>query len=142
MTEHKNNNEVTLNCSVTSYEKHRHTVEWLHVDHNVDTNNNDAKASKSDASASVTLTSLHQKSDHLEVFMCKVTDTYTKQVQLFTFSSQISGEKPGKSAVMSRVQSICPDVTTKTSNSTAQESQNMNILQIEETPFPALQQLC
>lgn len=99
---------------MTSYKEHRHTVKWLHVDHNVDTNNNkDVKTSQSDASASVTLKSLHHKSDYLELFMCKVTDIRTEQVQLFTFSSQTSDEKPGECAVMSRVQSIRPGVTTQ-----------------------------
>ncbi|XP_078030268.1 uncharacterized protein LOC144466593 [Epinephelus lanceolatus] len=93
MTEHNNTNEVTLNCSVRTYERCRHTVKWLFQGQDVDKDNKDIKTSQSLCSASVTfLTSLYIYTSRYKLFTCEVTDG--DRVQVFPFRSQSSGEKP------------------------------------------------
>ncbi|XP_044025149.1 uncharacterized protein LOC122863086 [Siniperca chuatsi] len=95
MTEHEDDEKVTLKCSVSTYEPCGHTVKWQFEGNQNDFT--DMKRSQKSCSATVTFTTSHfnQKSKHHELFKCNVTDGYTKKVQLFPFSPQPSGEKPG-----------------------------------------------
>ncbi|KAI9547354.1 hypothetical protein NQZ68_018578 [Dissostichus eleginoides] len=89
MTEHQDNDEVTLNCSVTTDGGCRHTVKWLLQVQDVDKDHNDIKTSQSSCSASVTfLTSHFSYTPRSELFSCEV--TAGDKVQ--TFSLQSSGE--------------------------------------------------
>ncbi|XP_049445790.1 uncharacterized protein LOC125896882 [Epinephelus fuscoguttatus] len=91
MTERQDTDEVTLNCSVRTYERCPHTVKWLFQGQDVDKDNKDIKTSQSPCSASVTfLTSLYIYTSRYKLFTCAVTDG--DRVQVFPFRSQSSGE--------------------------------------------------
>ncbi|XP_033992164.1 uncharacterized protein LOC117487638 isoform X2 [Trematomus bernacchii] len=87
MTEHQDNDEVTLNCSVLSYGRCIHTVEWLYEDQNVVKDNRDIQTSRTDCSAAVTFSSSSkEKPIYRGLFKCQVMYTYNEIKQLFTFS--------------------------------------------------------
>ncbi|XP_032399510.1 uncharacterized protein LOC116706671 [Etheostoma spectabile] len=91
MTEQKNDDTVTLFCSVLTYGGCVHTVKWL-----CEGNKTDMKTTQLDCSGTVTFTTshLHQKSEHYELLKCEV--THDQDVQLSSFIRlQSSGEKPG-----------------------------------------------
>ncbi|XP_049445780.1 uncharacterized protein LOC125896877 isoform X2 [Epinephelus fuscoguttatus] len=93
MTERQDTDEVTLTCSVRTYERCPHTVKWLFQGQDVDKDNKDIKTSQSLCSASVTfLTSVYIYTSRYKLFKCAVTDG--DRVQVFPFRSQSSGEKP------------------------------------------------
>ncbi|XP_033979728.1 uncharacterized protein LOC117477184 isoform X2 [Trematomus bernacchii] len=88
MTEHQDNDEVTLDCSVVPYRRCDHTVKWLLQGQDVDKDHREIKTSQSPCSASVTfLTSLFSYTTRSELFTCEV--TYHSNV--WTFSPQSSG---------------------------------------------------
>ncbi|XP_050927664.1 uncharacterized protein LOC127142638 [Lates calcarifer] len=89
MTEQKNRDQVTLNCSVRTYDHCRHTVKWLYEGKDLD---KDLKTSQSGCSANVTITTSRLITNH-NLFKCNVTDKYTGNMQLFTFSLQSSDDK-------------------------------------------------
>ncbi|XP_032399740.1 uncharacterized protein LOC116706813 [Etheostoma spectabile] len=88
MTEEKNNDTVTLSCSVSLYWC-EHTVTWLY-----EGDENDLKTTPFSCSAYVTFTSdLHPKSKYYKLLKCEVSQVNTGEVQLFRFSpAQYSGE--------------------------------------------------
>ncbi|XP_049445793.1 uncharacterized protein LOC125896883 isoform X2 [Epinephelus fuscoguttatus] len=91
MTERQDTDEVTLTCSVRTYERCPHTVKWLFQGQDVDKDNKDIKTSQSLCSASVTfLTSVYIYTSRYKLFTCAVTDG--DRVQVFPFRSQSSGE--------------------------------------------------
>ncbi|XP_025998557.1 uncharacterized protein LOC113006673 isoform X2 [Astatotilapia calliptera] len=92
MTEHKKAVEVTLNCSVWTYERCKHKVKWIHISEALDRDYSNLKTSESPCSAAVTF--LNDAHSHISTydFNCSVT-TEGKKEQLFTFSTQSSGEK-------------------------------------------------
>ncbi|XP_034064337.1 uncharacterized protein LOC117541263, partial [Gymnodraco acuticeps] len=95
MTEHQNNDEVTLLCSVTTYWERRLTVKWLLQGQDVDEDNSDIKTSASYCSASVTfLTSHFSNTSRSDLFSCEVTADGNVQ----TFSLQSSGEDTAAAA--------------------------------------------
>ncbi|XP_031148888.2 uncharacterized protein LOC116045394 [Sander lucioperca] len=91
MTEEKNDDSVTLNCSVSTYEGCFYTVKWMY-----EGDKNDVKTTELDCSATVTFATSHlnQKSEYYELLKCKVTH-YTKRVHLFPFSPP---QSPGDDA--------------------------------------------
>ncbi|XP_028461598.1 uncharacterized protein LOC114573543 isoform X2 [Perca flavescens] len=94
MTEQKNDDTVTLICSVSRYCDH--SMKWLY-----EGDKNDVETTQFYCSATVTFTTshLHQKSKYYELLKCKVTDDYSGNVHLFSFIPlQSSGEKPGDDA--------------------------------------------
>nr|XP_046228721.1 uncharacterized protein LOC124050332 isoform X2 [Scatophagus argus] len=95
MTEREDADEVTLSCSVVTYERCGHTVKWLNEGKEVTEGEDDMKTSGSDCSVTVTLRSsfVKQKSKYREQFRCEVTDRVTQTVQQFTFRHQSSGEE-------------------------------------------------
>ncbi|XP_035535113.1 uncharacterized protein LOC118341048 [Morone saxatilis] len=120
MTEHKDNDEVMLSCSVSRFGSCRHTVNWLYKSERVDEDNKDMKISKSECSATVTfLTSYlkHQPSGYHKSFKCEAHDHYTGKMCLFPFSPQFSGEDPTTS-VLTEAPTTTPSTTTSTTAST------------------------
>ncbi|XP_044185643.1 uncharacterized protein LOC122965561 isoform X2 [Thunnus albacares] len=110
MTEHKNNNEVTLNCSVLTYDECRHTVKWLYKGKNLDTNTRTMQASQSTCSATLSLLTSHFiYTSNYKFLKCEVTDLYNGKVQLYNFSPQLSCEKPGVAETTTE-----PETTTST----------------------------
>ncbi|XP_044025079.1 uncharacterized protein LOC122863058 isoform X2 [Siniperca chuatsi] len=109
MTEHKDPDKVTLNCSVSTFEPCGHTVKWLYASQDVAKDNKDLVTSQSLCSASVSfLTSHYIHTSRSNFLTCEVTDG--NKVQLFPFRLQPSGDKPGE------------DTTTATTESTTTEN--------------------
>ncbi|XP_078030267.1 uncharacterized protein LOC144466592 [Epinephelus lanceolatus] len=114
MTEHEYTDEVTLHCSVRTYERCTHTVKWLFHGQDATQNHQIIKTSQSLCSASVTfLTSLYIYTSRYKLFTCEVTDG--DRVQVFPFRSQSSGEKPGEDTTTATTESA----TTTENNTTA-----------------------
>ena len=111
MTEHKNNNEVTLSCSVSTYDgRCRHTVKWVFKGKDVDKDNKDLKTSQSTCSATVSfLTSHFIYTSNYTILKCEVTDLNSGKVQLYNISPQLSCEKPGEK-MMSCLKSLYSDM--------------------------------
>ncbi|KAG8011490.1 hypothetical protein GBF38_006308 [Nibea albiflora] len=101
MTEHRSSDQVTLKCSVSTYDDRcLHTVKWLYAGNNV--NHNDLQTSQSGCSASVTFQSSHYiQSSNSDLLKCEVTDENEVQQQ-FPFRLQPSGEKPGDNTTNQR----------------------------------------
>ncbi|XP_039637302.1 uncharacterized protein LOC120546441 [Perca fluviatilis] len=94
MAEQKNDDTVTVFCSVSGYCDH--SVKWLY-----EGDKSDVETTQLDCSANVTFTTshLHQKSKYYELLKCEVTNVVIGEVQLFTFiHPQSSSEKPGDDA--------------------------------------------
>ncbi|XP_041831061.1 uncharacterized protein LOC121633261 [Melanotaenia boesemani] len=91
--EQKNKDKVTLFCSVLDDGNCKHTVEWLY-----ECKSSGMVISARSCSATLTFTPSHlsQNSDLKKFLKCKVTDVYTKKMQLFPFIPQSSGEKTDK----------------------------------------------
>ncbi|XP_005929991.1 uncharacterized protein LOC102314672 [Haplochromis burtoni] len=92
MTEKKNADEVTLSCSVLTFDWCRHKVKWIHNSEALDRDYSNLKTSESSCSATVTF--LNDAYTHISTydFNCSVT-TEGKKEQLFTFSTQSSGKE-------------------------------------------------
>uniref|UniRef100_A0A0F8ATZ6 Immunoglobulin domain-containing protein n=1 Tax=Larimichthys crocea TaxID=215358 RepID=A0A0F8ATZ6_LARCR len=109
MTEHENNDEVTLSCSVPEWCNHR--VEWLY----------EGKVKDKETSqhrCSVNLTYKKQESKKYKSLNCEVTDRYYGQVQQFPFSRQTSGEKPGDAATTMEATTLATTMATTTMEAT------------------------
>ncbi|KAM7395944.1 hypothetical protein PAMA_007289 [Pampus argenteus] len=91
IAERKDDDKVTLHCSVLKYEQSQHTVEWLHED-----SFTDLKESKGSCSATVTLAAsdLNQKPNYLQLFKCKVTEM-NGETLLCNLTPRPSCEKQG-----------------------------------------------
>ncbi|XP_019201553.1 uncharacterized protein LOC112841619 [Oreochromis niloticus] len=92
MTEQKKADEVTLNCSVWRYERCKYKVKWIHNSEALDRDYSNLKPLESECSATVTFLNLAYTHLSTYDFNCSVT-TEDNKVQLFTFSTQSSGEK-------------------------------------------------
>lgn len=93
MTEQKKADEVTLNCSVSIYERCKHKVKWIHNSEALDKDYLNLKTSESSCSATVTFLNLAYTHILTYDFNCSVTTEENKE-QLFTFSAQSLGKKP------------------------------------------------
>ncbi|KAL3979403.1 KRAB domain-containing zinc finger protein [Sarotherodon galilaeus] len=88
ITEYKDDDTVTLKCSVSTYKECKYTVKWLY-------GNKDLSMSQSTCSASVIFTT----SDHIytskssEMLKCQV--THDGNIQEFIFRSQSSNQETG-----------------------------------------------
>ncbi|KAM7395942.1 hypothetical protein PAMA_007288 [Pampus argenteus] len=72
--------QVTLSCSCVTHDPCRHTVKWLH----------DGKDVEDEASRACSDAVRLKPSSDIELFQCKVTDGYSREEKLFTFSPQSS----------------------------------------------------
>ncbi|XP_044025041.1 uncharacterized protein LOC122863049 isoform X9 [Siniperca chuatsi] len=105
MTEHKDTDKVTLNCSVSTFEPCGRTVKWLYEGKDVAKDNKDLLTSQSLCRASVSfLTSHYSHTSRSNFLTCEV--TVGNKVQLFPFRLRPSGE----------------DTTTATTESTTTEN--------------------
>ncbi|XP_038582483.1 uncharacterized protein LOC119908710 isoform X4 [Micropterus salmoides] len=91
VTEHKDADKVTLNCSVSTYEHCRHTVKLLYGGTEVDKHNEELRMDQSYCWASVIFKTSHFIHKSQELLKCKVTDSYNGKV--YTFSPQSSVKK-------------------------------------------------
>ncbi|XP_047430105.1 uncharacterized protein LOC124999294 [Mugil cephalus] len=87
MTEREDNDKVVLFCSVLDYDACRYKVEWLYEGKE---ETSDMEISPPSCTHPVTFTSSHLNQRIYQLLKCKVTNGYTKKVQLFTFSPQSS----------------------------------------------------
>ncbi|XP_067428769.1 uncharacterized protein [Thunnus thynnus] len=129
MTEYKNNDEVMLSCSVSTHDECRHTVKWVYQGKDVDKDDKDLKTSQSTCSVTVSFLTSHFicTSNH-ELLKCEVTDPNSGKVQLYNFSPQLSGEKPGVAETTTEPETMTSttqedaDTTTATTESTTIQS--------------------
>ncbi|XP_067428002.1 uncharacterized protein [Thunnus thynnus] len=100
MTEHKDTDKVTLNCSVSTYGQCEQTVKWVYEGNDWDVNTQHLKESQSSCFATVMFTTSHlaETSKYSELFKCNVTDKNTGKVQQFAFSPQSTGEDTKRAA--------------------------------------------
>ncbi|XP_062293740.1 uncharacterized protein LOC133998018 [Scomber scombrus] len=91
MDEREESGHVELFCSVRTHDLCRHTVQWRYEGKNV---HEDLRMSKQGchSDARFPTSNLELKSSYHEVFKCEVTDGFTKEKHLFTFSPQSSGD--------------------------------------------------
>lgn len=94
VTEHKDDDRVTLNCSVWTRGRCLHKVKWFFRTNDVGTDHKDLKTTQSNCSSKVTFTTSHfiYESKNYNLLKCNVTDGYNRKVQQFTFKSEPSGE--------------------------------------------------
>ncbi|XP_034057449.1 uncharacterized protein LOC117536623 [Gymnodraco acuticeps] len=93
MTGHQVNDEVKLDCSVSTDGWCLHPVKWLLQGRDVDKDHREINTSQSRCSASVTFqTSFFSNTTRSELFTCAVTDEDTGEEHLFPFSPQSSGD--------------------------------------------------
>ena len=94
VTEHKDDDKVTLNCSAWTRGRCSHTVKWLFANNDVGTDHKDLKTTQSNCSSNVTFTTSHfiYTSRGYNLLKCNVTDGYSRKVQQFTLKSEPSGE--------------------------------------------------
>ncbi|XP_067428223.1 uncharacterized protein [Thunnus thynnus] len=98
MTEHKSTDMVMLSCSVSTRGPCTQTVKWVYEGNDQDVNTQHVMKSQSTCSAALMFATSHLPEKYSELFKCNVTETYTGRVQLFTLSSQSSGEDPTRAA--------------------------------------------
>ena len=91
VSKHEDSGWGTLSCSVWTRYSCRHTVKWLNKGHDVDKNMTISQDGCNDT-VRFPASHLKLKSTYQEIFQCKVTDGYTKEEHLFTFSPPSSGE--------------------------------------------------
>ncbi|XP_041815352.1 uncharacterized protein LOC121622461 isoform X2 [Chelmon rostratus] len=114
MTELKDTDKVTFNCSVVTYERCTHTVQWSFNGNDVDKDNQDLKMSQSSCFASLRFLSSHYfYTSRYKRLKCKVTNG--NKVQQFDLIPQPSGEKPGDDTTTK--QSTTTKLTRTTENS-------------------------
>uniref|UniRef100_A0A3B4HAK0 Ig-like domain-containing protein n=1 Tax=Pundamilia nyererei TaxID=303518 RepID=A0A3B4HAK0_9CICH len=95
MTEQKNTDQVTLNCSVWTYKRCKHKVRWIHDSGGLNRDYSNIKTLQSPCSAAVTFIKSSYSHISNSDFKCNVTTEENKE-QLFTFRPQSSGKKPGE----------------------------------------------
>ncbi|XP_024657059.2 uncharacterized protein LOC112432853 [Maylandia zebra] len=93
MTEKKNADEVTLSCSVWTFDRCRHKVKWIHNRRDLDRDYSNLKTSQSSCSATVTFLNLTYGHISSSDFKCSLKRTENNKEQLFTFSHHSSGEE-------------------------------------------------
>ncbi|XP_039638027.1 uncharacterized protein LOC120546854 [Perca fluviatilis] len=106
MTEEKNDDIVTLNCSVSTYERCKHTVKWLYEGKDVAKDHPNIETLQSDCYTTVKWQDPVDSVDpgliykpRSNLLKCEVTDGYTEEVQLFPFiPPHSSREKPAADA--------------------------------------------
>ncbi|XP_067337867.1 uncharacterized protein [Channa argus] len=94
MTEHKDDDKVTLTCSVWTDGHCGHTVKWLY-DHNKN-EFTDTGTPQSSCSVTVTLTTSDLNQKYSDLLKCEVTDGFSRKVQQFTFRRPSSGGTSGR----------------------------------------------
>ncbi|XP_067428517.1 uncharacterized protein [Thunnus thynnus] len=129
MNKHEDSDNVTLSCSVSTYDSCRHRVKWLYEGHDVDEN---VTISQYGCYGRVRFPTSHLKlkSTSHEIFQCKVTDGYTNKEHLFTFSPPSSGEDIIRAAATKST----PISSTKTTTSTPTTNDTPTKQQGDATP--------
>ncbi|XP_067428899.1 uncharacterized protein [Thunnus thynnus] len=127
MTEHKDTDKVKISCSVSTYDECRHTVKWVYNGNDWDVNTRHAQTSQSTCSAAASLLTSHFIYQlNFKFLKCKVTDLYNGKVQLYNFSPQLSGERPGEERKTATTQ---PTTVTTSPTTTVSATNNHSRLQ-------------
>ncbi|XP_067338924.1 uncharacterized protein [Channa argus] len=93
-TGHKNDDKVTLTCSVWTHGHCGHTVKWLYDDNKNEFT--DTETPQSSCSVTVTLTTSDLNQKYSDLLKCEVTDGFSGEVQQFTFRRPSSGGTSGE----------------------------------------------
>ncbi|XP_067337840.1 uncharacterized protein [Channa argus] len=90
ITEHKDDNKVTLNCSVWTHKQCKLTVKWLYEGKHVDENNKDLNTSQFSCYKTVSFMESHSiyTSRKNELLHCEIIHTFSGKEQQFPFRSQ------------------------------------------------------
>ncbi|XP_035535070.1 uncharacterized protein LOC118341011 [Morone saxatilis] len=113
LTEHKDTDKVTLNCSVSTDRGCEHRVKWLYQGEDLDKDDEYRDTSEPKCSVTVTFptSDLNLKS---EIHECEVTDLFVQPVLQYTFSLQSSGEKPEDATTATTPTTTTPTTATTT----------------------------
>ncbi|XP_054473966.1 uncharacterized protein LOC129106773 [Anoplopoma fimbria] len=124
MTEHKDTDEVTLICSVSSYGGCRHKVKWLLQGQDVDKDHKELKTSTSSCRASLMfLTSHYVYTSRYKTVKCEVTEG--DKVKQFPFNIWPSGEKKGDAATTTTTTSPTTTLSTSPVKKTTSEEKTV-----------------
>nr|XP_020510508.1 uncharacterized protein LOC109999724 isoform X2 [Labrus bergylta]XP_029137221.1 uncharacterized protein LOC109999724 isoform X1 [Labrus bergylta]XP_029137222.1 uncharacterized protein LOC109999724 isoform X1 [Labrus bergylta]XP_029137223.1 uncharacterized protein LOC109999724 isoform X2 [Labrus bergylta] len=132
MTEQKNGDEVTLICSVSTFDGCRQTVKWLFQNKDVEEHRQGVRTSDSPCTASVTVpTYLEIYKSRYKSLECKV--SVGEGGQLFPFKLQPSDENPGE-VTTATIKSTTPNEKSKTETDTTEtgvnDSSKLNVLPV------------
>ncbi|XP_078130632.1 uncharacterized protein LOC144533257 [Sander vitreus] len=105
MTEEKDGDAVTFNCSVSSYDRCTHTVRWLYEgkkNYFEGPDDRGVTTSQSGCSATVSFPTSHflHVSKKYELLKCKVTDGYVPTIKVFPFSPPQSSGWSARNYIM------------------------------------------
>ncbi|XP_030577807.1 uncharacterized protein LOC115774593 [Archocentrus centrarchus] len=117
--EQKSNDGVSLFCNVQTREHCRYTVEWLYEGKENITSEMEMSPGSCSATVTLSVTLFNQKSKIFESLKCKVTNDHTKEVELFPFSHQSSGDKTGGDATTTTTTTIKSTATKLTTKPTS-----------------------
>ncbi|XP_065820148.1 uncharacterized protein [Labrus bergylta] len=122
MTEQMNRDEVTLICSVSTFDGCRQTVKWLFQNKDVKEHNQGVRTSDSPCTASVTVLTYHEiYKSRYKSLECKV--SVGDRGQLFPFKLQPSDENPGE-VTTATIKSTTPNEKSKTETDTTETGVN------------------
>ncbi|XP_043963363.1 uncharacterized protein LOC122825845 [Gambusia affinis] len=117
MVQQNQKDKIILTCSVMDYNDCRHTVKWLNEGR--EEMLSDMEESYQSCSDTVTIpTSDRNWKENSEILECRVTNSYSKNVQLFNFRIQFSGGKTDKISTVKTPTTTRPPRTTTTRMST------------------------
>ncbi|XP_039873818.1 uncharacterized protein LOC120725158 [Simochromis diagramma] len=121
MTEQKNTDQVTLNCSVWTYERCKHKLKWIHDSGGLNRDYSNLKTLQSSCSAAVTFIKSSYSHISNSDFKCNVTTEENKE-QLFTFRPQSSDTvtSAATTTTTTTTRKVTTTRTTRTSRTTSQ----------------------
>ncbi|XP_067337880.1 uncharacterized protein [Channa argus] len=125
VTEHKDDDKVTINCSVWTHGRCGHTLKWLY-DHNKN-EFTDTETPQSSCSVTVTLTTSDLNQKYSDLLKCEVTDGFSGEVQQFTFRRPSSGGTSGEETTTMK------ETASKVTNEITANKRNLTTQQGEET---------
>ncbi|XP_036003476.1 uncharacterized protein LOC118566186 [Fundulus heteroclitus] len=113
MVKQNQKDKILLICSVMEYGRCRHTVEWLKE--GTEEKFSDQEKSGQSCSATVTFpASVHNSESNLPPFLkCKVTHSYTNEVQMFDFRLRSSGGRTDSTSTTTKQATIKTITTTQ-----------------------------
>ncbi|XP_043962771.1 uncharacterized protein LOC122825419 [Gambusia affinis] len=99
ITEQKDDEEVTLKCSVKPNDPCKHNVKWLHKGQSIDKDNRNLETKDSVCAAEVTFKSSHYvyESGRINSLQCEVAESGGRKQQRFPFRAQTPEKKNKRS---------------------------------------------
>ncbi|PWA27424.1 hypothetical protein CCH79_00000641, partial [Gambusia affinis] len=111
ITEQKDDEEVTLKCSVKPNDPCKHNVKWLHKGQSIDKDNRNLETKDSVCAAEVTFKSSHYvyESGRINSLQCEVAESGGRKQQRFPFRAQTPGNKTRVNSAPAASQSASED---------------------------------